>query len=276
MAVADQSYSSRRDTVTFLVCLSLAAVIRLSPLPFAEGLASGIRESLLVPFLQLQTQTQRWQAQRREFATIVARHDSAVVVASQVAVLNAENARLRAILGLRGRMPVHHVAADVLHQSLQAGGTTLIVSAGAKDGVRRRAPVVAVGGLVGNVQTVDDETSVVYAWTHPDFRVSATALGDSVVGIVAPILGEGATMTLELRGVSYRGDIPDGTPVVTSEMGGVYPRGITVGYVRGVIDQREGWLRSFLLEPAVHPAVVSHVLILLGQAGDLSPAFERR
>ncbi len=262
--------------MTFLVCLSLAAAVRLAPLPFADALASGIRETLLAPFLQLQTLTVRSRVRRAEFGTIVAQRDSAVAVASQVPALGRENARLRAILGLRTRMPVRHVAGEVVHQSLQSEGTTLIVSVGAADGVERWAPVVAVGGLVGNVQTVDRRTSVVHAWTHPEFAVSVTALDERVVGIASPARGAGATMMLELRRVPYRGDVPVGTLVVTSGLGGVYPRGIPVGYVRGVIDEREAWSRSFLLEPAVHPAAVSHVLILLAQAGDLSAGFEQR
>ncbi len=64
-----------------------------------------------------------------------------------------------------------------------------------------------------------------------------------------------------------------GTPIYTSGLGGVYPAGIPVGRIRGVIDDREGWSRSFLLEPAVHPATVSHVLILLAEADDLSHLF---
>ena len=280
MALSSEPYSSRADNVTFLVCISLAVIVRLAPIQYTEALASGIRVTLLVPFLQLQVQTERWRIRRTEFVTIMAEHDSAVALVGQMQALNQENSRLRAILGLRSRMPVHHVAGEVLHQSLQGGGTTLIVSAGKRDGVVRWAPVVAVGasgpgGLVGNVQAVDQGTSVVHSWTHPDFAVSVTGLDDAVVGIASPSRGEGGSMMLELRGVSFRGNVPPGTAILTSGLGGVYPRGIPVGYVRGVIDEREGWSRSFLLAPAVHPATVSHALILLAQTGDLSAAFER-
>ena len=81
-------------------------------------------------------------------------------------------------------------------------------------------------------------------------------------------------MMLELRGVSYGAEIPEGTVVYTSGLGGVYPRGIPVGRIRGVIDDRVEWSRTYLLEPAVHPASVSHVLLLLAEAGDLSNTFD--
>ncbi len=275
MPQLSEPYSSRRDTVTFVLCILLAVAARLTPLSYAETIASGLRNTILFPFLRLQDETQQLQVRRAQFEEIVARADSAAAIAGRVQVLQQENARLRAILGLGARMPVHHVGAEVLLQTQLTDGTTIIVSAGEQDGVRHRAPVVAVRGLVGSVETVDRNTSVVHTWTHPDFRVAVTAMGDSVVGLVQPRFGPIGTMMLELRGVSYGGDIPPGMPVYTSGLGGVYPRGVPVGRVREVLDDRVGWSRSFLLEPAVHPAVVSHVLILLAETGDLSSIFEQ-
>jgi rod shape-determining protein MreC len=271
-----EPYSSRRDTVTFVVCLLLAVAARMAPLTYAEAIASSIRNTILFPFLRLQEETEQLQIRRVQFDEIAARADSAAAIAGQLQGLEQENARLRAILGLRARMPVRHVAAEVLLQTQQTEGTTIIVSAGEQEGVLRWAPVVALGGLVGNVQTVDRNTAVVHTWTHPDFSAAVTALNDSVVGLVGPRFGEGFTMMLELRGVAYGGDIPQGTPVYTSGLGGVYPRGLPVGRIRSVLDDRVGWSRSFLLEPAVHPAAVSHVLILLAEGRDLSNVFEER
>lgn len=271
-----EPYSSRRDTITFVVCLLLAVVARVAPLSYAEAFASGIRQTILFPFLRLQGETERFQIRRAEFERLAARADSAAATAARLDALRQENDRLRAILGLRARMTVHHVAADVLFQTQQTANNTLLVSAGEQEGVRRWAPVVAVGGLVGSVQSVDRHTAVVYTWTHPDFGAAVTALADSVVGLLSPRFTEEATMMLELRGVSYSGDIPDGTPVYTSGVGGVYPRGIPVGRIRQVLDDRVGWSRSFLVEPAVHPAAVSHVLILLTEAGDVGDAFGPR
>jgi len=49
-----EPYSSRRDTVTFVICLLLAVAARLTPLTYAEAIASGIRDTILFPFLRLQ------------------------------------------------------------------------------------------------------------------------------------------------------------------------------------------------------------------------------
>jgi rod shape-determining protein MreC len=102
-------------------------------------------------------------------------------------------------------------------------------------------------------------------WAHPEFRASAMAGDGSVYGIVAPHGTEGPrSWLLELRGVPYRQLVPDGTVIVTSGLGGVFPRGIPLGSVIGMGREAEGWERTYLLRPAAAPAGVSHVMILIG------------
>ena len=63
---------------------------------------------------------------------------------------------------------------------------------------------------------------------------------------------------------------------MTSGLGGVLPRGIPIGTVIGLAAEAEGWERTYLVRPAVHPAAVTHVMILTGPAarsGDLHSAF---
>ncbi len=95
----------------------------------------------------------------------------------------------------------------------------------------------------------------------------------SVFGIVAPRGGEGPnTMLLELRGVPYRERIDSGTEIYTSGLGGVqgvYPRGLPIGEIVAVAEEQAGWSRTYVVRPHVHPASISHVVILTGGALDL-------
>jgi rod shape-determining protein MreC len=100
------------------------------------------------------------------------------------------------------------------------------------------------------------------------------AADGSIFGILAPHgASERGVWLLELRGVPYRQVVPIGTVILTSGLGGVYPRGLPVGTVLGVASESE-WERTYLVRPAVPPGAVSHVMVLGTQRGeDLGGAF---
>lgn len=276
MSLAPGRFSSHRDTLTFVVCLLLSVVARLLPPAAQEQVASAIRD-VGRPLLALQDRAVDLKLARTQHERLVAQRDSLFLEALAAQVLREENERLRELMGLARRVPVRHVAAQVLHQAEATDGFTLVLSAGRDRGVVAAAPVIAPGGLVGVVRTVDARTAVAMSWAHPDFRVSAASEGGDVFGIVAPHGSGGPnTMLLELRGVPYCQVVPAGTAVFTSGLGGtggVYPRGIPIGVVVAVADERQGWSRTYVVRPAVHPGSLSHVLILTGAVVDVSAAF---
>jgi rod shape-determining protein MreC len=267
--------ASRRDFFIFVVCFLLSVFARIMPSDWSANLASAVRSTLGVPFVALQRQAELSRTSRKRFATVVSERDSFALVADSVAPLRMENDQLRAVLGLRGRLPVSHVAAEVLHQSVPTNDYAVTLSAGRAQGVRMLAPVLAPKGLLGVVTGVDANTSVAMLWAHPDFRASAMTLDGSVFGIVAPWGSKGPNqMLMELSGIPYREQIPAGAMVYTSGLGDVYPKGIPLGTILQVGTEAEGWSRTYLVLPIVHPAEVSHVMILVpGASTDLQPSF---
>ena len=189
--------------------------------------------------------------------------------------LRAENERLRQLLKLSHRLTASYVPAEVLHQPHATDGRTLLLSAGSRQGVAPFNPVVAPEGLIGMVFSVTPGSSVAMTWAHPEFRVSAFTVSGNALGVVAPSVddrnGEGS---LELRGVPYRDSVPLGTLVLSSGLGGVFPKGIPVGTVNGTLREEAGWERVYRLRPAANPGSAAHVLILVGtRTTDLANAF---
>lgn len=272
--MVSERFASRWDTLAFAACVVLALAARSLPAPAQDVIASAVRRTILAPFLALQHQTELLRSSRARLWRLVAERDSALVGAVRADALAEENTRLRELLGLRDRLGDRVVAAEVLRQSVPTAGLTMLLSAGAVDGVRPLTPVVAPGGLLGVVRTVDATRSAAVLWTHPDFRVSAMTPDGSVFGLVAPAAASGPeTVLLELTGVPYQNVVPEGTRLFTSGFGGVYPRGIPIGTVVGVAHEQEGVSRTYLVQPAVHPASVSHVILLVAPALDVSEAF---
>jgi rod shape-determining protein MreC len=140
---------------------------------------------------------------------------------------------------------------------------TIVLSAGTRQGVAVLSPVVAVSGVVGLIAAVEETTSLAIIWPHPDLRVSATSRGGAGFGIVTARAQDGSdAFVLELRGVPIRDSLAIGTEVVSSGIGGVFPRGIPIGTVVGEGSQGSAWSRTYLVQPAVHPADLSAVMIL--------------
>jgi rod shape-determining protein MreC len=277
MAIGTDRYASRADTLLFIVCVGLSVAALSLPDKWRDPLAQGLRQTVLAPFLFLQRQTELLAAARARYDAVVAQRDSSALAATFLPELRSENVRLRGLLGLSARLAGGYVSAEILHQPEPTNPLSFVVSAGRREGVRPLSAVVSPEGLVGLVAAVDDHTSVVLSWAHPEFRASAIAADGSVVGIAAPHGADGpGVWLLELQGVLYRQQVPAGTVIVTSGLGGVFPRGIPIGTVVGPAGEAKGWGRTYLVRPAVHPAALSHVMILTSPrpaGSDLRGAF---
>ena len=209
---------------------------------------------------------ERAELSRRAFLdhdALMWKRDSVALQGTTMTALQAENTRLRDIIGLGTRLRWGFVPAEALHGTGVRDEFGVTLSAGSRAGVQRLSPVVAPEGLVGMVDNVDPTMSHAMMWTHPDFRVSAMAEDASAFGIVqANVTNSPGKYLMEMRGVPYRTSIKLGTMVVSSGLGGVYPRGIPIGRVVGEIKTNESWARTYLIRPIVFPSDVSSVMVL--------------
>lgn len=255
---------SQLDTGLLLACAFLSALAILMPERWRASSAGAVRRTVLAPFVTVQ--------QRAELvrATIVARdsvqNQSAQIIGTSLdaAAVANENTQLRQLIGIGARLGHGFVAAEALQTEAFDRDYTLTLSAGSNAGVERFTPVVTAAGLVGMVDVVDATMSFAISWAHPDFGVSAMSADETAFGIVKPHLGAGAErLLLELHNVAFRSPLKAGTLVVSSGVGGVYPRGIPIGSVLGEIQTTEKWSRTYLLKPAVLPNTPGPVLLLI-------------
>ncbi len=259
--------TSRADSALFVACLVLALVAVVLPDNARRPLAEGLRRTALSPLVQLQGAAERGRAAFAQHDAAVVNRDSMALRGMAVASLEGENERLRRMLGLAQRLKWGFVPAEVLHGRGLGEEFTVALTAGDAVGVRRLSPVVSPEGLVGMVTATDPQTSQAIVWSHPDFRVSAMSTDGRAFGIVRPhIAGSGASRyLLEMSNVPFRNSLPAGTLIVSSGLGGTYPRGIPIGTVMQELTTAEGWARTYLIRPAVSPADVTSVMVLMPQ-----------
>lgn len=230
-----------------------------------QGIAGALRDSLLRPFIAAQEQISSTRARAGTLTELSARVDSLSALLLAGATLAEENHTLRELLELRERVGSTFRSATLLRPGTPGSESTFLLDLGRLDGVREGAPVVAPNGLVGVVREVGRATSVGIDWTHPDFRASAMVPSAGAYGIVENRRGAFREEDrLVLTGTAFNEVLANGSAVLTSGLGGVYPRGLPVGTIDGVADFQGAWRKSYWIRPAVEPASVTHVLVGIG------------
>ncbi|MCE2940187.1 MAG: rod shape-determining protein MreC [Gemmatimonadota bacterium] len=255
---------ARLDTGLFVACLAVAAFAVILPPALRDPTAAALRRTLVAPLVALQRTAEHGRNALVMHDAIVRARDSLALLAQRGASLAAENDRLRELLGLAADLQWGFVSAEALKGRGPGEDYTVALSVGASAGVVPFSPLVAPEGLVGTVLSADPGMSLAILWAHPDFRASAMSADGAAFGIVKAHAGRGASRwLLELTGIPFRQQLRPGARILTSGLGGTYPRGIPIGTVIEERKTSEGYARSYLVRPAVSPAELSAVMVLL-------------
>ncbi|MBA2628323.1 MAG: rod shape-determining protein MreC, partial [Gemmatimonadales bacterium] len=263
MLRASERTFSRRDSVSFFICIGLSLLALFLPDSVSLGVAGSLRDSVLSPLVWLQSLAEEGRTSRSRFRAVTLERDSAAFAAQFLPAIEAENRQLRSLLSLRNRLTTPYIPGEVMHQSQATEGRLLLINAGRRDGVRPFDPVISPDGLVGVIWNAGEASAYVMTWTHPEFRVSAVTADGRLFGMVAPTTTTAASeATLEFRSTSYRDTLAAGTVVVASGLGGVYPKGVAIGTITVIAREQAGWERVYRLQAAANPSKVTHVLVL--------------
>lgn len=236
-------------------------ILLLIPTTYREGLARGVRATVLRPMLALQEGAADRSALVDDPVRLRAERDSLAAFLVENSSLLSENRTLREILGLRDRLPRSFVPAEIVRTPGRGDEGFFQLTAGSNDGVLPGASIVAAQGLVGRVREIDNGIAFGIDWMHPEFRASAMTVDGEIYGIVEP-RREGLEPLLALTGTPRHINLAEGELIVTSGHGGVFPRGIPIGTVLGAEGGEAEWQRNYLIQPLVSPAEMAYVLVL--------------
>lgn len=169
-----------------------------------------------------------------------------------------ETQRLQALLAMRQASRAEFLAARVVGKDATNWFKTILLDRGSLEGVRRNQPVLAPDGLVGRVVEVTPTSAKVQLLTDPVNAVGGLIQRTRVTGIVSGNLGAGA----RVRYLPLMADVVVGDQVVTSGMGGVFPKGIPIGRITAVQRRSGALFQEASLQPAVDLSRLEEVLIL--------------
>jgi rod shape-determining protein MreC len=240
----------------------LALILYALPGGQREGIARVIRGTLLRPVLALQQGTVERAARFDNPDRLRAERDSLAAFLIGNTTLITENRELRSLLGLRDRLAYSFVPAEIIRIPERGAEGYFQLTSGSDHGVRPGAPIVTPSGLVGRVRDTDRQISFGIDWMNPEFRASAMTVDGTVYGLAEPRIGRGGEPMLALTGTPRHVELADGTVIVTSGIGGVFPRGIPIGTIAGAEGAETSWARTYLIQPAVSPSEMTYVLVL--------------
>ncbi len=156
-------------------------------------------------------------------------------------VLQRENEDLRRQLGFVARAAEDLVAGEVISRSRDGWWSTLRINKGASDGLKPEQAVISMDGLVGKTVSVSERTADVLLLSDPTCRVAAQILRTGSFGLVA---GRGPSwegeVVCRMEFINKNVPIVPGDEVISSGLGGVFPKGLLIGYVDRVYTDRTG------------------------------------
>ena len=169
-----------------------------------------------------------------------------------------ENERLRQELDFRKTRPPSTVAVQVIGKDLAPASSTVTISKGSADGIRKDMAVITPEGVVGKVQAALSGTAKVILLTDPGSTVAVRVQRNREEGLL-----EGKLTSCALKFVSYYADIQEGDLLVTSGLDGIYPKGLPVATVTRVKKHEASTFQTVVAKPAVRLSRLEEALVLV-------------
>ena len=174
--------------------------------------------------------------------------------------METENVQLRRLLGVRETVDVPSVAVELLYTPAHPSKESIVLNKGSIDGIEPGMPVIAEGGIVGQIRRVTPKTSEAALVTDDKTSVPALLKRN---GIRVLVFGSGQPGQIEVRYLSLDVDIKVGDELVSSGIGGYYPAGLMIGEITSIeTNSGQGFVRA-IVEPSAHPDRHRHFLVLL-------------
>jgi rod shape-determining protein MreC len=169
------------------------------------------------------------------------------------------HARLKALFQFKQSINIPSTAAQVIGLDPTGWFRSVIIDKGAHAGIMVDMPVVNSSGVVGRVVSVSPHYAKVLLLTDQNSAVDSLIQRSRDRGMVRGLKTEVCALDYMIK----TSDVRVGDTVVTSGLGGVYPKGIPIGEVTNVEDFPGDLFRHITVKPAVDFSRLEEVLVIL-------------
>jgi len=170
---------------------------------------------------------------------------------SENIILKSENAKLEEMKNenkiLRDQLDLKKdkssfnlIASDVVGVGVDDFNEIIVINKGRRDGVSKNSAVITEQFLIGRVINVYPTSAQVQLITSVDSIVNGLIQESRAKGIVKGEIGYG----LKMESITKKADVKEGQTVVTSGLGGGFPKGLIIGFIDEVLSS-QGDIFSF-------------------------------
>jgi len=149
----------------------------------------------------------------------------------RMAALEAENARLRALLDSTSKVGDSILIAEIVSIDMNPYRNLIVVNRGGKDGVYVGQALIDADGIIGQIIRDRYYTAEAMLVTDVDHALPVELARNRLRSIA---VGTGELDRLSLPYLPSNADVREGDLLVTSGLGGTFPPGYPVGVIRSV------------------------------------------
>lgn len=210
-----------------------------SPVRYAGSVAAS-------PFNALGNVFSNLTASQETLSDLKAQNEELTAQVAELSEAQETASRLESLLGLQSTYNLESTAARIIGESSDAWSRTVTIDKGSSDGFAINMPVCNSAGVIGQIIEVSANTSTVRLITDENSGVSAMVQSTRAQGILQ---GQ-PDGTLRLEYVTTDADVQEGDIIVTSGIGGVYPKGLPLGTVSTVVREENATYYTITVTPA--------------------------
>jgi rod shape-determining protein MreC len=177
----------------------------------------------------------------------------------QFDALEAENARLREMVGSAARVADRALAAELLEVSAEPFSRNIMISRGTRDGAYVGQPVIDAYGIMGQITQTMDHMSRVTLITDPGHAIPVLV---NRSGLRALVFGTGAQDTVNVPYLTASADVKQGDVLVSSGMGGTFPPGYPVAQITKIVSDPDEAFLEITAKPMAHLNHSKQVLLI--------------
>ena len=263
----------RRYTIPTVVILLLLSALILMSLRAKQRKGVDFFDALLLelcsPFQKTSTFViKKVQGFFQGYLFLVNLHKENVMLKQRMAELQKDNQqmkemalaneRFQKLLQFREKISSNVISAEVIGQDPTSWFKSLTINKGEKDGIRRGMAVISPEGVVGQILKTAPYHSIVLLITDYNSAIDSIVQRTRAKAIVE---GKGENRC-QLKYLLRAEDVIVGDIVVTSGLGGNFPKGLMIGDIKKVDKKGHGTFQYAELIPNVDLTKLEEVLVI--------------